>query len=47
MNEKGFASVLSIWFADVDDDFLDTVVSLTRSLCYVLHAKRSALLDCA
>lgn len=41
------ASVLSIWFADVDADFLDTVFSLTRSLCYALHAKRSALLDCA
>ena len=41
------ASVSSIWFTEVDDDFLDTVFSLTRSLCSALHAKRSALLDCA
>ena len=41
------ASVLSAWFAEVDDDFLDTIFSLTRSLCNALHAKRSALLDCA
>ena len=39
------ASVL--WFAEVDDDFLDTIFSLTRSLCIALHAKRSTLLDCA
>ena len=36
------ASVLSIWFAEVDNDFLDTIFSLTRSLCSALHAKRSA-----
>ena len=41
------ASVLSIWFAEVDDDFLHTKFYLTRSLCYALHAKRSALSDCA
>ena len=41
------ASVLSAWFAEVDDDFLDTIFSLTRSLSNALHAKRSALLDCA
>ena len=41
------ASVLSTWFAEVDDDFLDTIFSLTRSLCYALHAKRSTLLDCS
>ena len=40
------ASVLSIWFA-VDDDFLDTIFSLTRSLCNALHANCRALLDCA
>ena len=40
------ASVLSILFT-VDDDFLDTIFSLTRSLCNALHAKPSALLDCA
>ena len=41
------ASVLSAWFAEVDNDFLDTIFSLTRSLCNALHAKRGALLDCA
>ena len=41
------ASVLSAWFAEVDDDFLDTIFSLTKSLCNALHAKRNALLDCA
>ena len=41
------ASVLSAWFAEIDDDFLDTIFSLTRSLCNTLHVKRSALLDCA
>ena len=41
------ASVLSAWFAEVDDHFLDTIFSLTRSLCNALPAKRSALLDCA
>ena len=41
------ASVLSILFAEVDNDFIDTIFSLIRSLCNALHAKRSALLDCA
>ena len=41
------AYVLLAWFAEVDDDLLDTIFSLTRSLCNALHAKRSALLDCA
>ena len=41
------ASVLYAWFVEVDDDFLDTIFSLTRSLCNALHAKCSALLDCA
>ena len=41
------ASALSIWFAEVDNDFLDTIFSLIRSLCNAFHAKRSALLDCA
>ena len=37
------ASVLSIWFVEVDADFLNTIFSLTRSLCNALHARHIVL----
>ena len=39
-------SVLSSWCERVDDSVLDQMFSFSRSLCYAIHVKRSALLDC-
>ena len=39
-------SVLSSWCERVDDSVLDQMFSISRSLYYAIHVKRSALLDC-
>ena len=38
-------SILLSWCQVEDESALDQLFSITRSLCYALHVKRSALLD--
>ena len=38
-------SILSSWCEVKDESALDKLFSISRSLCYAMHAKRSALLD--
>ena len=38
-------SILLSWCKVEDESALDQLFSITRSLCYALHVKRSALLD--